>query len=334
MVKVDCHVHSKYSKHVAITSGLIKVIGAKECYNELEGIYNTAKDRGMDFVAITDHDTIEGALILNEKKKHKKLDDVIIGEEFEVKGSSEGHFVHIVALGIDKKIHEDITDLKKIGLRETTRYLKDKDIFYFIAHLTHSASEELLSPKLIREWVGYANTLEVLNGTATPQENRLTRIIVELYGKNIVAGSDAHTLAAVGNTFTVSEKAKTKEEFLEALKRGEVYVKGQLDCNTMWLTKEAFKFTYNAFKEGIFHPGQKQRSAFKKYFSDYLVMAGMTPLILTGLTVYLASKGYQRKHIKRALKLQEEILEDFLEDPGQSATQKWFYSKLRNKKKF
>lgn len=310
MVKrMDCHVHSKYSKHAAITSGLIKIIGAKESYNELEDIYQTAKNRGMDYVTITDHDEIEGALILHDKHP----DDVIVGEEFEVKASNDGHLVHLVALGIDEKIHEDVTDLKSISLSETTRYLKDKNIFYFLAHLTHSASNKPLSSSLIKEWMDYIDTVEILNGALTVPENRLTNIIVELYGKHTVAGSDAHTLAGVGNTFTVSEKAKTKEEFLEALKRGEVYTKGQLDCDTMWLTKEAYKFIYNAFKEVLLYPGQKKRPPLKKYFLDYILMTAMAIPIMTGLPVYVISKGYQRKHAKLALKLQEEVFEDYLE---------------------
>lgn len=313
MVKVDCHVHSKYSRHVAITSGLIRIIGAKESYNELEGIYKAAKKRGMDYVAVTDHDEIEGALILHNKYP----DEIIVGEEFEVKASDDGHLVHLVALGIDEYMHNDLKDLKKLGLKETTKYLKKKDIFYFLAHITHSTSNKILSSQLIHEWVSYTDTLEVLNGAVTPEENRLTRIIVELYGKNIVAGSDAHTLAGIGRTFTVSDKATSKEEFLQALKKGEVYVKGQLDCDGLWLSGEAFKFTYNAYKEGIFHPRQKkQRSPLKKYFIDYLTMAGMAVPISMGFPVYAIAKSYQIKHRKRALKLQDEILKDYLKHSG------------------
>ena len=39
----------------------------RDCYSRPEAVYATAKARGMDLVAITDHDTIDGALALLER---------------------------------------------------------------------------------------------------------------------------------------------------------------------------------------------------------------------------------------------------------------------------
>ena len=114
MMKVDCHVHSKYSKYIADTTKFLTMVGGKECYNELEDIYRVAtKERGMDLVAITDHNTIRGAQILHDRYP----DRVIIGEELDVKASDEGHLVHLVALGLDENIHTDLKDLRKIGIK-------------------------------------------------------------------------------------------------------------------------------------------------------------------------------------------------------------------------
>lgn len=308
MAKVDCHVHSKYSEYVVLTYSLIQFIGAKDSYNELEDIYKTAKERGMDYVAIADHDAIEGALILNDKHP-----DVIIGEELEVKASNEGHLVHIGVLGLDEKIHNDLKDLKKIGIKETTDYLKQKDVFYFLAHVAYSASKEPLSAELVREWMKYADTLEVINSMLTHQENLLSRTIADLYGKKVIAGSDAHSLDKIGKTFTIAEKADSKEEFLQALKKGEVHIAGELNYTAEWLTDEAFKVILQTFKEVIFYPGQKQRHPFKKYFLDYLTIAGVSIPIATYLPVFLIARNYQKKHVKRALKLQKEILEEHSE---------------------
>ena len=324
MAKVDCHVHSKYSKYVLLTYSLLQFIGAKDSYNEVEDIYTTAKERGMDFVAITDHDTIEGALILNDK-----YPDVIIGEELEVKASNKGHLVHVGVLGLDEKIHNDLKDLKKIGLKETTDYLKAKDVFYFLAHVAYRASKQPLSAELVREWMNYADTLEVINGMLTSQENLLCRTIADLYSKKVIAGSDAHSLDKIGKTFTVAEKANTKEEFMQALKKGEVHATGELDYTPKWLVDESFKVICQTFKEVILNPRQKQRHPLKKYFLDYLMIAGVSIPIATYLPVFLIAKNYHKKHVKRALKLQKEIVEEHSEHTKEEEKEQALSERLR-----
>lgn len=307
MAKVDCHVHSKYSKHVTLTHILVKLIGAKESYNELEDIYSVAKKRGMDYVAITDHDTIEGALILNDK-----YPDIIVGEELEAKASDEGHLAHIVTLGIDEKMHNDLKDLKKIGLKETTDYLKKRNAFYFLSHIAHSASGKPLHAKLLHEWMSYIDTIEVLNGAITPQENNLAITVACLYDKNIIAGSDSHILESIGTTFTEAKDAKSKEEFLQALKAGKVYVQGEIDYSTRWLTSESFKFIYNGFKEVFFGPEKKQRPPLRRLL-DHITVFGVAIPSALYFTIYLPALYYKRKHSKRAKKLQEEITDYYYE---------------------
>src|SRR5215470_1509408 len=71
-MKLDSHVHTRYSGMTTIWP-LHRVL--RESYNTPERVYRLAKARGMDLVAITDHDTIDGALTLAH------LEDVIAGCE-------------------------------------------------------------------------------------------------------------------------------------------------------------------------------------------------------------------------------------------------------------
>ncbi len=47
----------------------------RECYNTPEGVYDTAKRRGMDLITVTDHDQISGALAIADRP------DVLVGCE-------------------------------------------------------------------------------------------------------------------------------------------------------------------------------------------------------------------------------------------------------------
>jgi hypothetical protein len=63
-VKLDTHVHTVFSGRTTIYP--LSLI-MNESYNSPEGVYRRAKARGMDLVAITDHDTIDGALTLADR---------------------------------------------------------------------------------------------------------------------------------------------------------------------------------------------------------------------------------------------------------------------------
>jgi predicted metal-dependent phosphoesterase TrpH len=60
MSRADLHVHSKYSDRPS--EWILRRIGAPECYTEPKVVYETAKRRGMQFVTISDHNCISGAL--------------------------------------------------------------------------------------------------------------------------------------------------------------------------------------------------------------------------------------------------------------------------------
>lgn len=72
LVKIDTHVHTHYSGYI----GLARLTRSmRESYNTPERVYALARARGMDLIAITNHDTISGARTLAERP------DVIVGCE-------------------------------------------------------------------------------------------------------------------------------------------------------------------------------------------------------------------------------------------------------------
>ena len=60
MAKVDLHVHSKHSNQPS--EWYLRRLGAPESFTEPLEIYRRCRARGMDFVTISDHDTIAGAM--------------------------------------------------------------------------------------------------------------------------------------------------------------------------------------------------------------------------------------------------------------------------------
>src|SRR5687768_8482201 len=88
--KADLHCHSRYS-----VFKYFRRANSRDCYNAPEDVYRVAKERGMSFVTLSDHDSIDGAVyFLN---KHPDLTDFFISEEVETYFPETGQRVHIGA---------------------------------------------------------------------------------------------------------------------------------------------------------------------------------------------------------------------------------------------
>ncbi len=69
--RVDMHCHSTASQVSKL--GVQRAAGLPECATPPEEVYALAKRRGMDFVTITDHDTIDGAMQIARPPRRVRL---------------------------------------------------------------------------------------------------------------------------------------------------------------------------------------------------------------------------------------------------------------------
>ena len=90
--RVDLHCHSTASEISKL--GIQRSLGLPECATPPEEVYELAKRRGMDFVTITDHDTIDGCLEIADRH------DVFISEELTAWFRGEPQAVHLLCFGI------------------------------------------------------------------------------------------------------------------------------------------------------------------------------------------------------------------------------------------
>ena len=96
--RADMHCHSTASQLAKL--GVQRALGLPECATPPEEVYELAKRRGMDFVTITDHDTIDGALELADRP------DCFISEELTAWFKDEAQAVHVLCFGIRPDDHE------------------------------------------------------------------------------------------------------------------------------------------------------------------------------------------------------------------------------------
>src|SRR4051794_8933937 len=97
-VRVDLHCHSSASAVAKLA--VQRALALPECATPPWEVYELAKRRGMDFVTITDHDSIAGALELAAQP------DVFVSEELTAWFKDEPQAVHVLCFGITPDDHD------------------------------------------------------------------------------------------------------------------------------------------------------------------------------------------------------------------------------------
>ena len=207
-MRCDLHVHS-------IASGMFDGPGlsriCRESYNDPTEVYERLKHLGMSIVTITDHDSIDAVEPL------RRYPDFFLSEEVTVKMPS-GALMHLGVYGISERDHAEI-QRRRNDFIALLMYLTERKLFFSVNHvfsgLTGKRDEEDF-----RWFASYVPAFEARNGQMWMQANVGAERLAKRLGKVGIAGSDSHTIAGVGRTYTEVAGARTAEEFLAGLRAG------------------------------------------------------------------------------------------------------------------
>lgn len=223
MKKVDVHVHSKGSQQVIRGSNATRKLGVKESYVDFEHQYRLAKKRGMDYVTLSDHNSISEAMKLVEA--HPK--DTFMSCEYLIKGRPEGQDLEILVLDIDQQMHCSLMNATEYGAKAFVDLVRQADRPFSLAHPAWAVQPKpRLTVNELEEWVGMCDVIEGLNGDCQ-RENEVAQIIAKYKGKPMSGGSDDHGGLHTGLTYTVAPEASSKEEFLQHFKEGKIHSEGE-----------------------------------------------------------------------------------------------------------
>jgi len=236
-VKLDMHMHTVYSGQ-----STIRTLGwmMRESYNTPLGAYRRAKARGMDLVAITDHDRIDGALTIADRP------DVIVGSEVTGVFPHDGVRVHLGVLDITEAQHREIQRLRH-DVAELMPYLKQERIFVSLNHVASRINGHVTAAH-IAALIPWVDGLEVRNGSRLACQNRTAARIASANGKIGVAGSDSHTYRGIGRTWVEAPHASTRAEFLAELHAGRVFVGGG-EGSVFTLASDILRVTGRLYEE-------------------------------------------------------------------------------------
>ncbi len=170
-----------------------------------------ANKKGLDFLAVTDHNTFRGAVLAQRAVKLRGLEKPVVIPGNEVR-TTKGDVLVLCEKPLSK-IKKNPWDL---------RDLADENNCVMIAAHPYSIIEPAVGD-FIREAPELFDAIEVWNATNLPFLNSKAARVARELGKPGTAGSDAHVKEEIGSAYTlVYTDEGSVESFLEAVRKGDI----------------------------------------------------------------------------------------------------------------
>jgi predicted metal-dependent phosphoesterase TrpH len=286
--KADLHCHSVYS-----TFKYFRIANTRDSYNRPEEVYRLAKERGMDYVTITDHDSIDGCLALLNRRPD--LEDFFISEEVETWFPDTRQRIHVNVFDIDEKQHEEIQRRRR-NIYDLHEYIREEGILASANHMFQNYRMRNSPRRYFEEMLRMFDVFEVKNGAMTSHHNRLVEdlmaVVREKRGAvSLVAGSDAHTLGPLARVYTVAEAASVRD-FLEKVRTGACFVWGN-EMGFRMLLSDVYRMVFRYYGSVLDWKNPEFSSAEK---ARHLALAAVgAPFSAAGVPLAVTTLNYLKQ---------------------------------------
>ena len=191
-MKADLHAHTHFSRD-ALTS--------------VETFVRRYRRAGIDCVAVSDHNNIDGALAVRETAPFR----VIISEEIK---SSDGE---IIGLFLQETIHKGLTP------EDTVRAIREQGGLVLVPHPFDRARRSPLREEALLRIMNDVDVIEAFNSrTVFQADNERSRRLAEAHGKLMSAATDSHTPWEIGLAYTEMPPFEDPGDFLVELGKGKI----------------------------------------------------------------------------------------------------------------
>ena len=323
--KADLHVHSKHSDRPS--EWFLRRIGAPECFVEPLEVYQCARRRGMDFVTISDHNSIRGALEIAH------LPGTFLANETTTYFPEDGCKIHVLVFGITEDEFRMIQDLRA-DIYQLRQYLLAEDILCSVSHPLYRVNGRLTVSHLEKLLVMFPR-FEAINGARDRQAADLVDAIFrhltpellakmadrhgiepmgpEPWKKTFTGGSDDHSGVYAGIAHTVTLPAEDVGEFLAHLRRGDHEAAGCCGGSVM-MGHSFYHIAYQYYKDRFLRgDGSGKPTIIGELFKNLLQgsAAPQPPVGLRGKVRDLASGLLWSRQINKLNDVERTLVEEF-----------------------
>ncbi|HYV85149.1 MAG TPA: PHP domain-containing protein [Patescibacteria group bacterium] len=278
--KSDLHLHTSFSGWRQL-----HLIDAQDCYVPPDEAFATARRRGMDYVAFTDHDTIDGALDFLSRHPEEEP-RVIIGEEVEVRLAGTTGWIHLNVYGVDERTHQDLARLRGDAL-EAIAYLRERRLPFVLNHPFQSFRSIRAARRHLDVLLPLVPAVEVCNSSSPRVHRRVVESMLDGFPNPAwarIGGSDAHTTRRIAAAYTLAP-GDTKAAFLDSIRRGECEPGGEA-LGMGALVRDIYQVIWNYYAQlygGPLPAGMRRRPG------NVLGSIALLPAVILGLPVTLSA---------------------------------------------
>jgi glycosyltransferase involved in cell wall biosynthesis len=263
MSRCDLHLHSRFSARSE--EWLFRRFDFPDSYSDPRDLHRLLRERRMDFVTITDHDTIDGNLEIAD------LPGTFISEEVTTYFPQDPCKIHLLVWGITEAQHAEIVRLRD-NIFDLQSYLEREAIAHSVAHPLYSINGKLDVTHLERLILLFKH-FEGINGLRDALLSTLARDLLsgltrekieemanrhdlapthpEPWRKIFTGGSDDHGGQFVADAHTQTPKAANAVQFLENVRAGKCEAVGE--GGTPLALSHGFYNTLARFIQDRFH---------------------------------------------------------------------------------
>ncbi len=196
LIEVDLHMHTDHST---------------DCATPVDVLLQTARDRGLGAIAITDHNEVSGAL--EARRIAAGMDDIKVIVAEEVKTAEQGE---VIGLFLEEKIPKGLT------MAETIAAIREQNGLVYVPHpfdRFHSVPDYEHLIEIVEE----VDILEVFNPrVAVTAFNEEAERFARKYRIVPGAGSDSHVAQGLGSVRVRIRDFDGPAEFLEAMRDADI----------------------------------------------------------------------------------------------------------------